>query len=433
MSKRPVFTRENDEITCHLLSYQTKAKDSEKQISGIVAGRGAGKSIWLSAMTLLEMVQGGKVLLLAQNYKSLKLNLFQEILDRFRECELEPQVSYGDMTIKFGSGMLLGFSYENVDSVRGISGVSLLVLDELALAPQNLFETVNPCLRGTNRKTRIIFATTPRKGTVWNRWFRDNTVEKDIFTATMMDNTELDKDEIELQKKSITDPNAYRQEILGEILDSSVDFAIITFDEYPKVKRFTELDKRICKLGIDLSGFGADDNVFIVTDQDGIIEKVKIKVADTFELYNTAKELITRYKIREVSLDCTGGFGNGLYDMLKQDKSLTVNPINFGSSAIENTKYANKRAEMYMTAMDKIRNGFYIDDDDIKNELSYMSYKINGSGKTQLESKSLVKELLGHSPDSADALVLSMYDTEEKPIYQSPNESLNIALKFVSI
>ena len=431
--KHPVFTRNGDEIVCHLLPHQSRAKDSKKQISGIVGGRGCGKSIFLSAMALLEIIQGGRLVLLAQNYKSLRLNLFTEVVKRFRECGLEPIVNYGEMSIAFGEGVLYGFSYENVDSVRGLSEISMLMLDELALAPANLFETATPCLRGAKRKTRILYATSPKKGSIWNKWFKDTTVDKDMFTATMLDNTELSQEEIELQKKTIKDMNAYRQEILGEILDDDVEFCIIAKADYPKVRRFTELDKRICKLGIDLSGFGADDNVFIVTDQDEILEKIKIKVADTFELYNTAKELISRYRIRDVSLDCTGGFGNGLYDMLKQDKSITVNPINFGSSAIENTKYANKRAEMYMTAMDKIRNGFYIEDDDIKNELSYMSYKINGSGKTQLESKSLVKELLGHSPDSADALVLSMYDTEEKPIYQSPNESLNIALKFVSI
>ena len=62
-----------------------------------------------------------------------------------------------------------------------------------------------------------------------------------------------------------------------------------------------------------------------------------------------------------------------------------------------------------------------------------MSYKIGNNGKTQLESKAIVKELLGHSPDTADAFVLSTYEKDEKPIYSSPTESLNIAMKFVGI
>lgn len=69
MSKRPVFIREGDKITCHLLPHQTKAKDSKKQISGIVGGRGCGKSIFLSVMALVELVQGGKIILFAQDFR----------------------------------------------------------------------------------------------------------------------------------------------------------------------------------------------------------------------------------------------------------------------------------------------------------------------------------------------------------------------------
>lgn len=431
MAKHPVFTRNGDEITCHLLPYQTKAKDSTKQIAGIVGGRGCGKTIFLSAMALLEIIQGGKVLLFAQTHKSLKLNLFAEIINRFRECGFEPEVNYSDKIIKFGSGALFGFSYENIDSVRGLSEISMLMLDELGLAPANLFETANPCLRGAKRRTRILFATTPKKGSIWNKWFRDDTVDKDIFTATMFDNTELTEKEIELQKQTIKDPSAYRQEILGEILDDDIEFCIISKTEYPTIKK-PPFGTR--KLGIDLAGFGADNNVFIVSDESSIIEKVKIQTADIFQQQNIARELIQKHNVKVVNLDASGGFGLGLYDLLKTDSSIIVNPINFGQSAIDKDKYANCRAEMYMKAMQKIRDGFYIDDDELKEELSYMSYKIGNNGKTQLESKSIVKELLGHSPDTSDAFVLSLYDlSNEEPIYKSPTESLNIALRFASI
>lgn len=431
MAKHPVFTRINDEITCHLLPYQTQAKDSKKQIAGIVGGRGCGKSIFLSAMALLEIIQGGKVLLLAQNYKSLRINLFTEVINRFRECGFEPEVNYGEMSIKFGSGALYGFSYEHVDSVRGLSEISMLMLDELGLAPANLFETANPCLRGAKRRTRILFATTPKKGSIWNKWFVDDTVDKDVFTATMFDNTELTEEEIELQKQTIKDPSAYRQEILGEILDDDIEFCIISHTDYPTIKKPSY---GIRKLGIDLAGFGADNNVFVVSDESSIIEKVKIQNADIFQQQNIARELIQKHNVKVVNLDASGGFGLGLYDLLKTDSSIIVNPINFGQSAIDKDKYSNCRSEMYMKAMQKIRDGFYIDDDELKEELSYMSYKIGNNGKTQLESKSIVKELLGHSPDTADAFVLSLYDlSNEEPIYSSPTESLNIALRFASI
>lgn len=429
MSKKQVFTREGNEIKCHLLPHQLAAKDSKKQISGIVGGRGCGKSIFLSAMALLEMIQGGKIILFAQDYKALILTIFKEIKDRFFECGLNVDVNYQMKSIKFGTGELYGFSYENIESVRGLSECSMLILDELALAPPNLFETVTPCLRGAKRPTRILFATTPKKGSIWNKWFKDNNVEKDIFTGNMLDIPDdiITPEEKELQKKAIKDQAAYQQEMLGIILDDDVEFGIIKQNDYPLMKKQAY---GIRKLGIDCAGSGGDYNVFVVTDDTSILEIVSEQIADTYKLYNIANELIKKYDIRRVNIDTTGGFGNGLLDMLKHNKSgLLVNGVNFAQKPT-NEIYVNARAEMYFNLADKIRAGFFIDNEKIREALQYTTYQINGSGKTLLCPKGNIKELIGHSPDEADALALSLYDLLGD---MTPQESLNIAMEFLSI
>lgn len=431
MSKRPVFTKENGECICHLLPHQRAAQLSKKQIAGIVGGRGCGKSIFLSTMALVEIVQGGKVILFAQDFKSLSLTLFREIQDRFYECGLTPYVNNGNMSIKFGQGELYGFSYENVDSVRGLSECSMAIFDELALAPNNLFETATPCLRGAKRPTRILFATTPKKGSIWNKWFKDTTVDKDIFTATMFDIPDdiITPEEKELQRNSIKDPAAFQQEMMGVILDDEIDFCIISKADYPTVQRPNSGTRR---MGVDLAGYGADNNVFVVSDNSGILEKQKIQMADTWKLTTIANELIKKWDVKTVNLDNTGGYGMGLTDSLKLNPNITVNPINFGSKAKSPDKYVNTRTEMYIEAMDKIRNGFYVDDNEIKEELSYMSYSINGSGKTLLAPKSEIKALLGHSPDTSDAFVLSLYELQQETTI-SYQDSLNIAMRFASL
>lgn len=431
MAKKPVFTREGNEIKCHLLKHQLAAKDSKKQIAGIVGGRGCGKSIFLSSMTVLEMLQGGKVLLFAQNYKSLSLNLFKEIKDRFYECGLEPYVNNGNMSIKFNKGELYGFSYENIDSVRGLSECSLLVLDELALAPKNLFETVTPCLRGAKRDTRILFATTPKKGSIWNKWFRNTAIDKDIFTGTMFDIPDdiITKEEKDLQKNAIKDEAAFQQEMMGVILDDDVEFCVLPRKDFPTLYKG---QYGVRKLGIDCAGSGSDYNVFVVTDDNGILETYKIQKADTYQLHSTAFDLIKKWNVKRVNIDTTGGFGNGLLDMLKMSNTnIEVCGINFGQKAIKDC-YANARAEMYFEMAEKVRNGFFVDNEEIKEELSYTSYVINGSGKTQLVKKEIIKELLGHSPDITDAFCLSLYDSVSVNEI-SEQESLNIAMKFVGI
>lgn len=431
MSKKPVFTRTVDEngkifIDCHLLPHQRDARKSTKQISGIVGGRGCGKSIFLSVMAVEEMVHGGKVILFAQDFGALMKTMFKEILERFRECGLTPQTNLQARTIKIGKGELYGYSYENIESVRGLSNCSMLILDEFAVAPINILETASPCLRGSVRPKRIIFGTTPRKGSIWNKWFRDTSIDKDVFTATMYDNTELDEEDYKLQEKAIKDENAFKQEILGTILDDDVEFGIIKQIDYPTFKK---QPFGIHTMGIDCAGSGGDYNVFVVADNSSILEIVREQVADTYKLYNIANNLIQKYDIRRVNVDATGGFGNGLVDMLQHNKAgLIVNPINFGQKPKEDI-YVNARAEMYFNLANKIREGFYIEDDKVKEELQYTTYQINGSGKTLLVPKDNIRELIGRSPDTSDALALALYDMET----MSPQESLNIAFNFTSI
>ena len=426
--KHKVIERSPDGLRINLMKHQLAARGSEKQIAGIVGSRACGKSIYLSVEAFLEIVQGKRVIVMAQNYKSLKLNIFREIKNRFIEAGLEPDVNLSEMSIKYGNGELYGFVYSALDSTRGLTEVSLLLLDELAYAPANLLATVSPCLRGAGG-SRIRFGTSPKKGSIWNKWFKDSSIEKDLFTATMFDNTELDEEDYELQKKAIKDEQQFRQEILGEILDDDVEFGIIKQLDYPTIRKPSA---GIRRLGIDCAGSGADNNWFTVVDDTGILEQYYIQVANTFKMNSIATDLIRKWDVRRVSIDVTGGFGNGVYDMLTENNpGLNVIGVNFGQAPISKD-YLNARTEMYFNVAEWIKEkGFYVDDQRIREELQYMTYDINAAGRTFLCPKSTIKELLGRSPDASDALALALYDTGVTAI--SPAESLGIAMKFIGI
>lgn len=410
-----------------LLPHQMKAHNSKKAIAGICGGRALGKSFYLSLEAMLSILKGEKVMIFGDNYKTLKLTLFTEIIKRFRSIGLEPTINQGEMSIKYGTGELYGFTYQNIDAARGLTEVNLLLLDELALAPPELLPTVAPCLRGCKTPSRIRFATTPRATSYWNRWFKDTTVDKDLFTGTMMDNFKLNKEDLELARNSIKDEKLYRQEVLGEIFDDDVDFAIISFRDFPTIKQNNFGFRR---MGVDCAGSGADYTVFVVVDDTGILDKVKLDKGDTFKMNTIANELIKKWDVRKVNIDVTGGFGNGLLDMLKMsNEELEINGINFGQKPI-NEVYANCRAEMYLLLIDKIKTGFYVNDDEIKEELTNTTYLINQSGKTILVPKIKIKELIGRSPDSADALALALYENNK---ILTPKETYNVAMSFASL
>lgn len=412
-------------IKIELLPHQLKAHNSSKAIAGICGGRALGKSFYLSLEAMWALIAGKKVMIFGDNYKTLKLTLFKEVLNRFKSVGLVPKVNIGEMSIKYGDGELYGFTYQHIDAARGLTEVHLLLLDELALAPPELLPTVAPCLRGTGTKSLIRFATTPRASSYWNKWFKDPTVDKDLFTGTMFDNYKLTQDDFDLAKNSIKDEKLYRQEVLGEIFEDDVDFAVISFRDFPTIKQNSYGSRY---MGIDCAGSGADYTVFIVADNTGILDKVKIEKADTFQLHTIGKQLVDKWGVRKIRIDVTGGFGNGIQDMLKMSCPLAdVIGVNFGQKAIEE-HFANARAEMYFNLVDKIRNGFYIDDEEIKEELTNTTYVINGSGKTILTPKKDIKELIQRSPDSADALALALYDKE---IGLSPAESRAVAFGYL--
>lgn len=441
---KAVFDKEKNRITVdlELLPHQKKAYYSKEDISGICGGRGLGKSYYLSVEAMMSLIEGEKVLIFGLNYKTLTLTLFTQIAKRFEEFrqslkdigyndladKIYVKINKGECSIKYGTGELYGLTYENIEAARGFTEVNKLLLDELALAPANLMETVAPCLRGCKNGSKIRFGTTPRSRSFWNRWFLDEKIKKEIFRGTSRDNTKLEEKDFKLFENSISDERMYRQEVLGEILEDDIDFCIISSKDFPNIKK-SEFGKR--RLGIDFAGSGADSNVFIVSDDNIILEKKKIQSADTFQLYSVAKDLINKYNVKTVNLDGTGGWSNGVYDMLKNLPDITVNSINFQQKSIKDC-YANARAEMYMEAVKKIREGFYIEDEEIKEELVTTSYLINNSGKTQLIPKEEIKAILGRSPDSTDALVLSLYEPEGVKTV-SREEARKISISFASL
>lgn len=441
---KAVFDKAKNTITVdlELLPHQKKAYYSKEDIAGICGGRGLGKSYYLSAEAMMSLIAGEKVLIFGLNYKTLTLTLFTQITKRFEEFreslkqigygnladQIQVKVNKGECSIKYGKGEIYGLTYENIEAARGFTEVNKLLLDELALAPSNLMETVAPCLRGCKNGSKIRFGTTPRSRSFWNRWFLDDKIKKEIFRGTSRDNTKLEEKDFALFENSISDERMYRQEVLGEILEDDIDFGVISVKDFPTTKK-PEFGRR--KLGIDFAGSGADNNVFIISDDNVILEKRKVQVADTFQLYSIAKDLIYKYNVKTVNLDGTGGWSNGVYDMLKNLSNIEVNSVNFQQKAIKDC-YANARAEMYMEMVKKIREGFFIDDEEIREELTATTYLINNSGKTQLVPKDEIKAVLGRSPDTTDALALSLYEINEVQLV-SKQEAHKISISFASL
>lgn len=272
-------------------------------------------------------------------------------------------------------------------------------------------------MRDSGGITELIFASTPNKGSEWDKWVKSPKPEKFVITGvTMDDNPKASEEEKQLIKDLISgDPNFLRQEFFGEILDDDLEFCVLHTEDFPQ---FQQCRKGFVSIGADCAGEGRDKFIFSAIDDSGILELAETTKADVQTQFSIVRELVHKYEAVQIVIDNTGGFGKGLYDLCKRaflvrGREVEVIGVNFGESAQDKKSYANARAEMYFEFADGVKNGFYVSSEEAREEFTHTTYMKTKTGKIQLVEKDEIKALIGRSPDTADSLCLAWYKRKE--------------------
>ena len=404
-----------------LFPKQREFFNSRAPICYLCCGRGFGKSYVASLYIALNFLKGLRIIALAQNFKALNEVLFSEILTRLQELAIPYNFEKQGMKITYGDGVIYGASYENIESIRGLSRISIAVCDEAALAPPTLFTALSPCLRGEGIDPYIRLLSTPRKGSFLNLYAKEHPDLVEVIHAKTTDNPLITQEQLQLMSNSIVNEDMLRQELEGEMLDIDSDASILQLKDYPT--RDSGLHG-VNYMGIDLSGLGADNNVFTVANRYRIEEQVKIQSANSFELGDISERLVQKWNIQGIFIDITGSTSCGALDVMRS-KGLQVTGINFAQKPFDcdtGNRCANARAEMYLDLAKYVKDGLFVSSDDIKTQLAYTTVFVNQSGKMQIIKKADIKELIGHSPDEADSLALAVYAMEHKSVSLTKDE-----------
>jgi hypothetical protein len=154
-------------------------------------------------------------------------------------------------------------------------------------------------------------------------------------------------------------------------------------------------------LGVDVAGEG-DDRFVIFPRQGRVAFRPKIarnlKTQEQVAMVARASDV---WGADGILVDATGGFGAGLIDGL-QDAHYTVIPVHYAGSPYD-TRYLNKRAEMYFEAQAWVKGGGCLPNmPELQRELCAITYLFR-KDKFALQEKDQFKKLLGYSPDLADA------------------------------
>lgn len=391
----------------HLLPVQKQLLNCNDYFAGIYSGRAAGKTHALSILAARALCEGRNSMLWAQTKSALHNVIFAEVKKRLFEWGLGANIEINEsrMSIEMNGTFIRTFSYENVDACRGETEISECDFDEIALAPVHILSAVTPCMRGAGVHPRIRFASTPKIGSFWDVYLFDPRNMITVFGGSIFTNSYVSNEQIQAMKLSITNDALYRQEILGEIVADADSTRIIKPTEFVNEAPADD-PSNIVIIGADCSGLGVDKNFLRGRRGNKIVFDFSIREADGPFLAEKISEFrrgLSGVSIQELNID--EAYGNSLYDCSKS-QPYKVNRIAFGGAA-NDSRFANKRTEMYFRLAEAVRGGLYIPDSETREEMLATHYTLDHRGKILLQKKEEIKQVIGRSPDAADSLALT--------------------------
>ena len=384
-------------------------------------GIGAGKTRAAAWTIVLKMLEGWRILAIAQNSRALKMVLFRDVLKILMTIlpDYNPEKYYNKteahigMPPDFGDACCDGGTDENPSGILGFTEYNGIVMDEasrICLETRNNAEDRN---RGKGIRPWERLLSSPNKDQP-EPWFADlcNQHPECVIRATSFDNAfTTDEFKARLKERYVEGSPLYRQQVLGEILEQSMAAAIIHLDEFPKVSAPTADDRVVC--GLDCAeGVERDATAFVARQGNKILQMWKLNEISHEETVRRIRMFNNEHKISILNMDMA--FSDYEYNVLKYE--IPCEQVQFARSPSDENKekYANVRAEMFFNLCTAIRHGLCIDGHEltaeIKRQLCAIQWKTNGQGRLLLTPKEELRVSLNMSTDIADALALTYLD-----------------------
>jgi len=339
--------------------------------------------------------------------------------DYFKKyAKVIPGISFNEteLTVTFPNGARITlYGADNADALRGLY-FDYVVMDEVAdMKPYVWGEIVRPAL--ADRKGRCLFIGTPKGMNLFFELYnRGNGTGEDgwksmVFRASDTVNKLrwITSEELDNARRDLTDAQ-YRQEFECDF-NASCDNTLIPLDVIYKAKGKHLREEDYCKaplvFGVDVARFGGDACVIQPRRGLAAFPYTRIVGIDNMSFASILHRRIVAEKPDAVFIDA--GRGEGVIDRLRQLGDVVIE-VPFGGQALDHTVngYANRRAEMWDNLRKWLQSGAAIPDDyELTKELAAPTYTYDGQSRLKLETKEIIRERVGFSPDRADALALT--------------------------
>lgn len=301
------------------------------------------------------------------------------------------------------------YGADNPDSLRGLyfDGV---VLDEVADMRAEIWDEIIPPTIA-DRSGWVVFIGTPRGINFFYKVYQQALGDSANWYAEMfsVDDTDaLPQEEIELQRKTLP-PNKFKQEFQCDFT-ADVENAVIPLNlieaAYGKVLHPEAWRNSPLVFGVDVARFGDDRSVIAIRQGLAVIELIKRQGMDVKQFADLVAWYIDAKDPDAVLIDDIG-VGAGVVDILK-GASYPVTGINSGSKPMDESKFLNRRAEMWWRMREWLEAGGVIPaDPQLREEMAAPMYLYDPANRIRIEKKEDLKERIRVSPDLADALALT--------------------------
>lgn len=305
------------------------------------------------------------------------------------------------------------WSENNTEAFAGLHNKGrriLLLFDEASAIPDLIWEVAEGAL--TDEDTEIIWAcfgnptrAVGRFRECWGR-FRHRWKSRQIDSRTVpgTNKAQLDK----WVEDYGEDSDFVRVRVRGQF--PSVDACALispeevdaAFNRHIPQEAYEHAAKII---GVDVARQGTDSSVF--APRQGLVAwpfRV-LRIPDTMLLAGELGKSMDKWKPDAVFVDGTGGWGAGVADA-SRSLGRPITEVYFSGKSSD-ARYFNKRSEMWFEMILWIKNGGAMPyDAELKEELTSATYTFQGD-KFRLCEKDDIKDLIGRSPDKADALALT--------------------------
>src|SRR5690606_25724378 len=216
----------------------------------------------------------------------------------------------------------------------------------------------------------------------------------------------------------------YISKVLGEFPEDSEDGVIrlssLRACALPQETPRTEAELTPVELGVD---FGAGGDQTVIRERRGVQvgRTWRTGSRDAMHIVGLVLQAIRETGATAVKCDVIG-IGFGLVGRLRElgengAHDAKIVPVNVSEKAIEDTRFVRQRSEIWcmgrQLAEDRRMDLSGLEERDRERLISQLvapHYKLDSSGRVQVETKDDTRERINRSPDDADALLLAFYN-----------------------